>query len=388
MATLDTPDAPGYIPGVSMSGAVRAPQKRLDAFQRRFVLAAIAIVLILYSGALFATVSSLVRYRASDLKLQQARMSATGVEPGSTPPDHVPASGDFVTVTIGTYIDTITGFSIRESNWSAEFYAWFKWVGRADLDPGRTLVLVDGNITNKHLLADYHSPDGVNYQRYRIAAKFQKMFTTGTVPLDRPMLNIYIEDGQRDVAALRYVVDPQSNVSSRARIAGYAVTNHSYIVKAHTYRSCYGDPRRPADDRTTFSQYIAGITLHTTGLGVYFKIFLCLYAALAFALAAFFIHPDMSPRFSLPAGSYFGVVANSYIINAILPPSNTFGLVDVVITFGLGTIFLTVLLSLISKYLYNRGEAAFARALDRAMFYTVTVCALAANIAIPMSIAR
>jgi hypothetical protein len=202
------------------------------------------------------------------------------------------------------------------------------------------------------------------------------------------MLNIHIEDGSRDASAIRFVADPQSNISSRARVAGYVVTGKSYVVKPHTYRSCYGDPRRPGDDRSTFSQYIAGFTLRTAGVGVYFKIFLALYAALAFALAAFFIQPDMSPRFSLPASSYFGAVANSYIINALLPNSDTFGLVDIVVTFGLGTIFLTVLVSLVSKHLYKRGEFAFSSRLDRAMLYTVAICAIVANIAIPVSILR
>jgi hypothetical protein len=362
--------------------------RALQSPQKKFVFAAVAVVLTLYTVGLSFAVRTLTTYKARQTYLHRLRMDPTLVEPGRTPPDAVPATGDFVTVKIGTYLDTITAFSIRESTWSAEFYVWFNWQGPSDLDPGGRLVLVDGSIRDKKLLDDYHAANGVNYQRYRIAARFDKIFNTGTMPLDWPVLNIYIEDGGRDVSRLRYAVDPQSNVSSRASIAGYDVLRPEYIVQPHTYRSCYGDPRRPKDQRTTFSQYVAGINLRTSGLGVYFRIFLCLYAALAFALAAFFISPDMSPRFSLPAGAYFGVVANSFIINSVLPPSNVFGMVDIVVMFGLGTIFLTVVLSLISRHIHRRNELVLSATLDRMMFFTVGLCCIVVNLAIPLSLYR
>lgn len=361
--------------------------KTLNAGRKKLIAAVSLTVIGMYAMAVSSAVVKLRNDRVAEQQLHQARMGTNSVESGLTPPDPLPSEGEFVTVTIGTYVDSITNLSIRESTWSGEFYVWFSWKGPKDLDPGGKLVLVNGSILNKQLLEDYHGDDGVNYQRYRIAARFQELFSTALIPVERPMLNINIEDGARDGSTIRYAADSAANISSRARTPGYTVAGMSTVVKPHTYRTSYGDPRKQADQRATFSQYVVGITLARTSLGVYFKIFLCLYAALALALANFYIKPvDVSPRFAMPSASYFGIVANYFVINSVLPPSNTFGLVDIVTTVGLGTVFLSVALSLAANYFYDRrGEPQTARALDGVMFYTVTLCSVVANIAIPAS---
>ncbi|MBF0419278.1 MAG: hypothetical protein HQL78_03840 [Magnetococcales bacterium] len=199
------------------------------------------------------------------------------------------------------------------------------------------------------------------------------------------MLNIYIEDGARDGTMLRYVADKTSNISSRAKIPGYTIVSIANVVKNHTYKSAYGDPRRPADARATFTQYIAGVSIQRSGFGVYAKIFISLYAALVLALSNFFVKPsDVGPRFSLPSAAFFGAVANSYVANSILPPSGSFGLVDFVAAFGMGTIFLTIALSLISNYIFvKREDKTFAVMLDRSMFFVMGTLCVAANIILP-----
>jgi hypothetical protein len=362
-------------------------RKGPDGRKKKFIIGLMALVVVLYGAAISFAVATMIGYRMTDARNHLARMSPSLVEPGHTPPDPLPAQGDFVSIRVGVYVDSIADLSIRNSSWNGEVYVWFNWHGQKDLDPGGKLVLVDGSAVRKQLLDDYHGADGSNYQRYRITAKFEKAFNTVMVPVERPMLNIYLEDGSRDGHTLRYVADDGSQISSRVQVAGYNIVGFATVVKPHTYRSSYGDPRKPGDQHTTFSQYVVGISLEKIGLGIYFKVFLSLYAALALALASFFAKPTTPSRFALPTASYFGVVANSYIVNSILPPSNNFGMVDFVTTIGLGTIFLVVTISLTSNYLYDRkGETHLALTMDRAMFFTVGLCCLVANIAIPLAV--
>jgi hypothetical protein len=164
-----------------------------------------------------------------------ARMSPTAAEPGRTPPDPLPQSGDFVTVKIGTYIDDIENVSIKDSSWAANFYVWFSWKGDPKLDPGAKLVVVDGAIAKKELLEDYHGADGTNYQRYKVTARMVKFFDTARVPIEDHMLNIYVEDGARDGSRLRFLADPALNVSSRVNLPGFRITGYSQAVKSHTY---------------------------------------------------------------------------------------------------------------------------------------------------------
>jgi hypothetical protein len=354
---------------------------KVDGARRGFAVCLALLVMLGYGIAIHLTMGTLGGDRATDEANQRLRMSATGVEPGRTPPDPLPATGNFTTVRVGTYLDAIDTVSIRDSNWTGDFIVWFAWTGDPKLDPAGHMTLVDGEITAKELQEEDHNPDGTNYQRYRVSARFKKFFNTTLVPMERPQLNIFIEDGERDASVLRYVADPTSGISSRATSPGYHVVAAATVVKPHTYRTSFGQ----GEKRRTFSQFVAGVSLVKAGMGVYLKIFMALYAAQALALAAFFVYPaDVSPRFALPTAAYFGAVANSYIANSILPPSDVFGLVDYVEAFGLATIFLTVALSLLSNFMCgSRNDPALALLIDRVMFYTLGLCCLAANILIP-----
>jgi len=361
--------------------------RELGPGQRRMVLAIAGAVVLAYALCIALCVSVLTRNRENATRNHALRMSVVGVEPGNTPPNPLPPEGDFTTVRVGTYVDGIDGLSLRDSTWSAELHVWFHWIGDPSLDPGGRMVIIDGKVTRKELLEEFHGQDGTNYQRYRLSGKFLKFFDTLRVPVEGHMLNVFIEDGSRDGTRLRYVADPTSGVSSRARIPGYRITGARSTAKPHTYRVAYGDPRWTGADSKTFSQYILGIDIARSSLGVYGKIFLSLFAALSLTLSSFFVKAsDVAPRLALPTAAYFGAVANSYVVNSILPPSGTFGLVDYVLAFGQGTIFLTVVLGMLSTYfLVRKNEKEMSFVLDRTMFFVVAFCCVAANTIVPWS---
>ena len=359
---------------------------KLDRHQRWFLILVAAAIVAIYALGLTFSASTMSNNRIHATQNHELRMKPDGIERGLTPPDPLPREGNFVNVKVGTYIDDIETLSIKDSMFSVNFYIWFSWNGPKELDPGSKLVIVDGQVNRKEQLEAFTTPDGVNYQKYKISARVLKFFDTARVPLESHMLNIYIEDGARDATKLRYVADTTSGISSRLRIPGYSISGAQNVVKAHTYRSAYGDPRA-SEVRKTYSQYVVGIDIARGNVGVYLKIFLSLFAALALALSNFFVKPsDVGPRFSLPSAAYFGAVANSYVANSILPPSGEFGLVDFVAGFGMGTIFLTIALSLLSNYLFVKcNEQPLALTLDRLMFYVLAICIVVSNLILPMS---
>jgi hypothetical protein len=181
------------------------------------------------------------------------------------------------------------------------------------------------------------------------------------------------------------VADESSNISSRLSISGFKITGNSNVVKTHTYKSSYGDPRVASGSKKVFSQYIAAVQIKRIDFGFYFKIFLSLFAASLLTLASFFIKPtDAGPRFALPTGAYFGAVANSYLANSLLPSSGAFGLVDHIAGIGLFTIFMSLALALLSNYYTTRkDDKEMSLALDRTMFCVVAFCYLAANVIVP-----
>lgn len=314
------------------------------------------------------------------------RMNPSAVEPGKTPPDPMPNNTDFKTVHVGIYLDGIENFSIKDSYWTPTFYIWFRWNGDKSLNPGKFFRLVDGKIEKKDLQDSYSGPDGTNYEVYKVVARITKFFNTTRVPLDDHMLNIYIEDSANDVLKMRYVADPNANISSRVKVSGYDITGFSTVVKPHTYKTTYGDPRVQEGKHTTFSEYNYGVTVKRNGIGVYLKLFIGLYAGVLLTFCSFYIRPsETAPRYAFPSASYFGVVANAYMTHSLLPSSGQFGLADLVTAIGLFTITFCVIASLISVYYYLRKkEEDFSRALDKISLRYIGAGFIAVNILLPV----
>lgn len=358
----------------------------LPAHRRRLLRIWIVSIALAYLVIGAWAVSVLEEEKSAAARNHRLRLDANAVEPGRTPPDRIPAEGDFAVVNIGIYLDGIENLSIRDSSWTGDFYIWFKWKGDRALDPGGRFRIVDGTILQKELLDSHTGADGVHYQRYKVLARFTKFFNTTRVPLDDHMLNIYVEDASRDASVLRYAANSGSNVSSRVRVPGYRITGFGHVVKPHTYKSVYEDPRVTGGKRATYSEYNFAVTLKRSGADVYLKLFTGLFAGVFLTLASFFVRPsDTSPRFGMPSAAYFGAVANTYLVFQALP-SGQFGLADFVTMIGLFTISLCVIASLVSAHFYLRcDEKELSRRLDWASFITIGTGFLLVNVALPLS---
>lgn len=314
------------------------------------------------------------------------RLDPSAAEPDKTAPEPFPANTDFTRVQVGIYLDGIDALSIKDSSWMGTFYIWFRWKGNKSLDPGKTFRLVDAGVEKKDLQDSYTGEDGTNYQCFKVVARITKFFNTTRVPLDDHMLNIYVEDA-RDASQLRYVADPSSNVSSRVKVPGYSITGFGHVVKPHTYKTAYGDPRAAEGKHATFSEYNFAVSIKRSGVAVYVKLFIGLFAGVLLAFGSFFIRPsDAGPRFGIPSAAYFGVMANTYLVYSMLPPSGQFGLADYVTGIALFTISLCVASSLMSGYFFlRRDEKEMSRRLDQASWISIGIAFLIVNVALPIS---
>ncbi len=365
-STVPTP-AKGFLAGISSN-------KRLLLLGWGML---IALIYVAIGVAGYLTVHG---ERVAAEKSHQARMTVG-------PADALPP-GDFASVTTGIYLDGIETMSIRDSFWSPTFYIWFQWKGDRTLNPGGNFRLVDGSITRKDVQDEYYGADGNNYQRYRVSARITKFFNTTRVPRDGHQLNIYVEDTRFDASKLRYVADPATSISSRVQVSGYDVSRQAQQVsKGHAYRTTYGDPRVTDGGNRVFSEYTYGVDVVRAGMGVYFKVFIGLFAGITLAFASFGLRAsDAGPRFSMVAGSYFGAVANSYLAGSLIPSAGQFGLVEYVTFLGLFTIFFALVATIISIFIWAvKGDKELSRAFDKV---TVTIAAagyIAVNFLLPMS---
>ncbi len=362
-----------------------APDLPLTAGGRRFLLLWSLAIILLFLGLGLYTVRTVNQLRLDAVARHKARFDPKGVEPGKTAAeDTLPAGANPRKVTVGMYVDNIASISILDASWTPVFYIWFRWTGD-DINPGETFNVVEGEILSKVKLND-EVINGERYVRYLVKAQITKFFNPSRFPVDDHLLTLSIEDGVLPWREMEYVADAEaSNISSRVKMPGYVVLKSDMVVKPHTYKTTFGDPRLPADSRETYSQLIYGIWNGRPGLGTYSKVFVGLFAAIAIALLAFFIKPtDVDPRFGLGVGGFFGAVANTLLSASLVPDGGTMTLLDMVNGVGMITIFLTILQSTISLHIYDiRGDLALSRRFDRVSFLLFATGLVTINALLP-----
>ncbi len=296
--------------------------------------------------------------------------------------------GDFTEVKVGLYVDSLTNINIAESEFGAVFYLWFAWEGDKDLNPGGNFQFVGGEIDpDGTSLVSEHYDGTSNYQRYKVTATFNKTYDLARVSLEDHLLNIYMEDTTRDSAKLRYVPDlEQTNISSRAKIPGFNVGEKVQLVtKPHVYRSTYSSPG--ADGDRVFSQLIVGIPIQRSDLGFYMKIVLPFYLSVALALMALWSHKTGADALGLSGAAFFGVVANAYVVNSIVPSNGgSFGILDMINIGSLTTVLMAVLVSIIALTIRSKDENSLrAKHIENYCFYSILVGYVIFNIVVPIS---
>ena len=115
------------------------------------------------------------------------------------------------------------------------------------------------------------------------------------------------------------------------------------------------------------------------------KLFVGLFGAVGVAMLAFFIKPtDVDPRFGLGVGALFAAIANTYITSSLVPDTGVLTLADMINGVGILIIFLSLLESTISLYLYDiKGKVELSRLFDRISFVIFLAAYVLINVAMP-----
>jgi len=328
--------------------------------------------------------------RITSMAKHKDRVDPNASEAGKTAAEKSPPPGHEndipVDVYVGLYVDRIIEISVKDTGWTTDFYIWFTW-NDDKINPGENFQIMDGTIESKEKLKETNE-NGIHYALYRVTARITKFFDVSRFPCDDHLLTINIEDQSLQSYQLRYIPDTTgSAISSRVKMPGYKIYNQTITVKPHSYKTSRGDPALPTDFKATYSQFIFGIWAQRPDFGYFFKLFQGLFAAVAIAMLAFLVKPtDLDPRFGLGVGALFAAIANTYVASSLLPDSGIMTLTDMVNGIGMALIFLTLVESTISLYLYDRrGEEQLSRLLDRVSFAVLAILYIMINIAIPLT---
>ncbi len=356
--------------------------KKLDPSKKKIVIFILVAILFIYLALTFLFGGILYANKADSIKSHADRVDPNVVS--ATYPE-----GDYTEVEVGLYIEALRNVSIADSTFEAVFYLWFSWQGDKEFSPGDSFQIVGGQILEKDVVSEHYN-NGDNYQRYKVTAQVDKYYDLTRFSLENHMMNIYIEDTTRDGARLRYVADSeQSNISSRAEIPGFTIYDGiSTTVKPHSYKSTYSSPSAEGADERVFSQFIVGIPIDRQDMGFYLRIAIPFALSVLLGLFSLFSHRTDADSLGLSGASFFGVVANAYVVSALIPPNGGgFGLPDMINTISLMSVILVVSASLYSLNERNKLEegddTTFLRAVDIAAFFGIGIGYAIFMIALP-----
>ncbi len=269
---------------------------------------------------------------------------------------------------VGIYLNQIYAVSLKDNQFSADFYIWFRWQNE-NVNPLASFELVNGRIESKD--GEYEDTiKGFNYATCRVVATVTKFWDVSRFPLDNHTLTIEIEDSENEEFKLKYIADAENcGRNPEIQVPGWKVANALTEIAPHTYSTNYGDISLPTGSESVYSRFIYSLNIIRPGPGYFLKIFFGVFIAALIAFLSFFIKPtDLDPRFGLGIGAIFAAVASEYVIASSLPDTNILTLADKLHILAFSFIFLSIAESVISLKLFTAEKEKQSKRLDRASF--------------------
>jgi len=269
------------------------------------------------------------------------------------------------TVVVGTFVNHVYGIDIKNSQYTVDFYIWFRWEGD-ELKPLDSFEVAGGRITSKTGI-EKKKLGAQNYTSARIIATVTKFWDLKRYPLDGHTLTLEIEDAEHDTRTMVYEGDHDNiGVSPDLQVPGWVVKTTSADVEQHLYRTNYGDTSFPTNTESKYARYRFSIEVARPGYGRFLKVFFGLFISVLVSWCAFWVRPkESSPRVSLGIGATFAASAVTVSINNSLPDTNAVTMADKLIMLTLGIIVLSLAETIVALTLFAGNKEPTQQRLDR-----------------------
>lgn len=287
------------------------------------------------------------------------------------------------TVILGIYITSIHDIDFKNQEYDISFWMWlnysFKKNGASYFENKTELLhsmeipqaksvemtFIDSS-TSDHILAKVHCvmKDNWNIQSF---------------PFDHQKLLLTIENSMYDSANIKIIIDStralydtsSTSIKYNKTIHGWKIEQISFKNSSNNYYTNFGDiPEVQADRKskpkpTNYSAAKFVVEIERESWSVFWKIIICMYISFFISYVSFFIsHKSVESRLGLSVGALFAVIGNKYIVEASLPDSASFTLVDMLHTITLFFVLLIISLNIISIRHINNNHIAKAMKFD------------------------
>ena len=292
-----------------------------------------------------------------------------------------PAAAQPQRVWMGMYVVDLNGFDLKTGTYNADFYLWVRWSGPRD--PTHFEVM---NGAGTCELGMRRETARERYAVFRCQHRFHRGFDLTHYPLDRHELTVEVEDKELTAGELVYLPDrAQTALDPAVTLPGWRIETPRLRVRTHAYTGL-GDPAFPAGARAPYSRLVLAVPVHHEGASIYVKSFLVLFLSVGVGLVGSALScRHVEARLGIGMASIFGVVSSYVVVSQSLPETAQFTLADRLHLVGMGSVFLSILVSVIVFRLCGRVGDERAERIDRMLGIVTATCFVAAALAVTLA---
>ncbi len=267
------------------------------------------------------------------------------------------------TVKTGIYITSIHDIDFKQNEYSINFWLWLTYKNR-EFDFMQNLEIPEAKTFTKSF-SSIDSSTGKYYVLMKLQCQMKDSWKIHNFPFDKQNLRLSIENSQFDTKDLVFAIDTLGKrYDPKVVLKGWNIDSLRVFPGTKSYESTFGDPEE-TDPHETYSDYKVKVVISRDTGELFWKIFLGMYVSFLIAYICFYIHADnIDSRFGLSVGAVFAAIGNKYIIDASLPDSTSFTLVDTLHGLTLSCICLVIVASAWSLRLVKQNKLKQANRFD------------------------
>jgi len=354
--------------------------------ERRLVMVFALVIVLVFAVGGFLGTRQLQTYADEAASLRQARVESLTSRTAPVPGAGLAPAGKPVDLKVALRMNRIGEFALKESAWTADFNLAFRWTG-SGVATAEAFRIVNGQVLERDKQESVDL-DGQRYERFRVLARMTKPFDSTRFPFGDEGLVVQVEDATHGPQLLRYVADERNSVVDPEGVPRSIRIDRILAVARDQRPGASPSPGGldPIEDQAHSQFYFAMVAV-PAGLSLYLKLFQALFASVALSLVALHIKViSVDCRFGLPVGGFFAAVTNNVFVADLLPVSDRLTLSDMTNTAGLLTIFIIVVQSVISLYLFdNLGRERLSQFFDRVCFAVLVPAYVTVSVALPLA---
>ncbi|MFZ9236425.1 MAG: hypothetical protein ACO22X_09420 [Algoriphagus sp.] len=260
------------------------------------------------------------------------------------------------TVLIGAYVSSLHDFDIASNSINADIHIWCLYDDEnySFENELECLYCNEFNLTGTSI-------DDLNGKKWfytKATIDSRQKYLTSSFPFDTQKIVFGFESSEyttEDFVFKSDIAGSKLDSIVLSQFDEWEIENIEFRSSSTNYNTSFGDIET---NLTTVPKFEIIVTIkRLSSWLILFKLITGIIVAFLISSCVFWIKPiNTDPRFGLCVGGLFAAIGNKYIVESIVPSTNELTLLDYLHNITFIIIFLIIITSVFSLFLYEKGD--------------------------------